>query len=98
MHKTALAYINTGVRNLVALGKKHQVPGANPIGRNRVAPAIEFGHGARWCNLRAGLVDVTNQTTAVKARLRRVAPIAVGRAHQAYGINGDITGQFGREA
>ncbi len=90
MYKTALPDINTGMGNLVALGEEYQVARSNPVRRHQVSPAIESGHGARCRHLCAGLVDVADQTTAVKTRLRRVAAIAVRCTDQAYRINRDV--------
>jgi hypothetical protein len=53
--------------------------------------ATEPGHRSGHGDLRAGHVDVAEQATAVKSRLRRVAAKLVGCTHQPDGIDGDVS-------
>lgn len=97
MDKSALTHINSGVGGDPVLGEKNQVTRANAVTRYRLAPGLEPGDGSRRRHPGPALVNMADQTAAVKAGLRCVAAIAIRRTNEAHGIKGDVIGLLRRE-
>ena len=92
MNKAAISDIDAGVRGQFALPKKNQVASTKAAVMHRLAPRLQPGYGSGWHHACAGLVHMTYEPAAVKATVRRIAAVAIRRADQADGIEGDVTG------
>ena len=57
MHKAPLPHENACVRRRAASAKHHKIAHAQTLRANRLAPGIEFRHGARWRGAGAALVS-----------------------------------------
>lgn len=66
VHKTAISYVNTGMGAFIAFAEDDQVARPNLLGGQGRTPAFEFGHGARGIEFCIFLVDMRNQSAAVK--------------------------------
>jgi len=94
MYKAAITHINAGMAGCVAFAKHHQVARAGLAGADGLCPSAQLRHGAWWRFAHLMAVHIANQAAAVKARVWRVAAIAVGGAHQAQSVDGNAVGLF----
>ena len=97
MHKAPFAHIDPGMRGSAA-AEDHQIAAAQLAGGNGLAEIVQLRHGARRCHAGAALVDISDESAAIKAAVGRVAAVAVRRADQSHRVDGDVIGLFGREA
>ena len=90
MHKTTLPHINAcvcGERHAHRL-KKHQVSRSTFLFRHLYPPGVQLcdRSGCRKGSL--ALINVGNQTAAVKPRGQGVSPVSIRHTHQTHGIHG----------
>lgn len=90
MDETPVPDIDTRMGGHITLGKQNQVPGANQLTGNRLPPMLQPGDGSRRCHPGPGLVNMADETTAIKTGVRRVATITIRRSYQTNRINGDV--------
>ncbi|MEY4138993.1 MAG: hypothetical protein RLZZ371_1175 [Pseudomonadota bacterium] len=97
MDKAPLTHINAGMGSHITLGKKDQITRADVVAGDGLTPKLHLFNGTRWHNPGPGLVNMGYQAAAIKARVGRVATVAVWRANQTNGIERHIAGKRWRK-
>ena len=93
VHEAALADVDAHVADLAAAAEEHQVATGQALALQPWPLHLgQFARAARQAQVEHVAVDVVDQAAAVEARIGGVAPIAVGRADQAQGAQGDRIG------